>query len=251
MEGNSFTVYSETGEIIFNTDENIFHKKNTKKRKIVHAIFDKLRLYNTSPRWDTFLINASHNIFTKGFTFKTDTLIYSIRTKYSFPHVVVCSAEGLENLKTFITNKGIMLDRSCVTSHNEGKAITQWKDFGKLKNDVLEKYVINLSEKRNLSDQQSIILYSTVKIGVASGFLNNTNIVVKDSMITDIIPLEWSDDNNFNINTTNIQIRKVKTKTNHADLSTDNSTTCLSSIKKRNITNIDKKWGKFLQDLYT
>ena len=85
MNRNLITVYSETGEIIFNTADPLVQKKKNKKRKIVHQIFEEMRAYNTIPKWDTFLVNASHNVFTKGFTFKTDTLTYSIKSKYVFP----------------------------------------------------------------------------------------------------------------------------------------------------------------------
>ena len=175
-----------------------------------------------------------------------------IKSKYVFPHVVECSEEGLNNLKAFIVNKGIMVDDICTNTQINEEAIEHWKDFGKLKNNSIHDYIINLAEKYNLTVPQSRSLQSTVKIGVASGYLNNTNIIVKDSLITDIEPLVWDKQNNiFYIDTDGIHIKKTKTRQKCPDLSSDNTTTCLSFTKNRNISNIDKKWGKFLHSIYT
>ena len=145
-----------------------------------------------------------------------------------------------------------MVDDICTSAQINEEAIEHWKDFGKLKNNSIHDYIINLAEKYNLTVPQSRSLQSTVKIGVASGYLNNTNIIVKDSLITDIEPLVWDKQNNiFYIDTGGIYIKKTKTRHKCVDLSSDNTTTCLSNTKNRNISNIDKKWGKFLHSIYT
>ena len=91
-----------------------------------------------------------------------------------------------------------------------------------------------------------------IRIGISSGYLNNKNIVVENCVIKDIVPLIWcSETRTFNIDTKNTRLKKIKgSKSENVDLSTDNTTTCLDFDKKYNISNINKKWEKFLKTVY-
>ena len=62
----------------------------------------------------------------------------------------------------------------------------------------------------------------------------------------------WCDETRtFNIDTKNTRLKKIKgSRSENVDLSTDNTTTCLDFDKKYTISNINKKWEKFLKTVY-
>lgn len=254
MNRNTFIVYSEDGNVIYNTGSEVI-KKPKRVKKIVHPVFDHLRKYNTDKRWDIFLIKASQNIIEKGFSIQVDSITYSNNSKQSFSHVIENSAIGLENLKRFIMNKGgIMMNETILEDDTYRDSVTEWKSYGKLKYENIYEYVNFLIKSNNLSSCKGRILHSNVKLAIAAGYINNTNIIIKNSSIVNIEPIEWNQEMlSFDINITRMNIKKPRTKqTMFKDESTDNTTTCLSFDKKqRVINNIDKRWDKFLHSIYT
>jgi len=253
MNRNTFIVYSEDGNVIYNTGLEVI-KKPKRTKKIVHPILEQLRKYNTDKRWDIFLFKASQNIIEKGFSIQVDSINYSNGPKQSFSHVIENSETGLENLKRFIKNKGgIMLDENIIDHSDYGDTITDWKSYGKLKYENVYEYVNFLIKANNLSACKGRILHSNVKLAIAAGYINNTNIIIKNSSIVNIEPIEWNDEmSSFDINTTKMIVKKSRARNIFKEDSTDNTTTCLSFGKKYNVINtIDKRWDKFLHSIYT
>jgi len=263
---DSITVYSENGDIIFNsgsTVNRVVKKKSLKiKKNIAHDLFNQMRKYNTDSFWDMFLLKASRDNFPKGFSYKDNILYFSMRSKYNFKITLSDNPkDSFITLKKFVQDKGILSDTDKDIMKNEednnsenyeDNIVESWKDLGKLQTNSLYIYINKIEEKLSLTESEKNNLKSIVKIGISSGYFNTKNIIVKDSKIEKICPLLWdSKTRKFNIDTKNIRLKRPKpTKVQIMDVSSDNTTTCLDFEKKETISNIDKKWEKFLSQIY-
>lgn len=268
MSNDNIIVYCTEGNVIFDSNGN--HKEIEKrakgfkiKKNVVHEIFENMREHNTDPFWDMFLLKASRGNFPKGFSFNENRLFYSLKSKYNFEIKLDenCDDCCFSELRDFVTNKGILSDKDKedMTSEQlknidetEDPPIDSWKNLGKLQMNSVFSYISTLGEFYYLSTSERKNLESMIRIGISSGYLNNKNIVVENCDIKDIIPLIWcSETRTFNIDTKNTRLKKIKgSKSENVDLSTDNTTTCLDFDKKYNISNINKKWEKFLKTVY-
>lgn len=264
MSKDNIIVYCTEGNVIF--DSNGEHKDKEKrakgfkiKKNVVNPIFEEMRKHNDDSFWDMFLLKASRDNFPKGFSFGEDRLYYSMKSKYNFDiKLDIEDPEGsFSELREFVADKGILSDKdkleiNKVIIEDDEENIDNWKDLGKLQTNTLYYYINSLSEKYELDSKEKKKLESIVKIGISSGYLNNKNIIVENCVIKDIPQLLWNDtEREFVIDTKNIKIKKPKvSKQDMTDMSTDNTTTCLDFNKKYTISNIDKKWEKFLKVVY-
>jgi hypothetical protein len=245
MTDDSITVYCTNGNVIFNSDRTI--KEGGKKprcikikKNIVNEIFDKMRSYNDDPFWDMFLLKASRNNFPKGFSFRDDTLFYSMKVKYNFEIKLNLTnpQESFTLLRDFMKDKGVLshndkLEMNITQIENNKKStedtIENWKDLNKLQTNAISIYITKLTQKYSLNIKEKKHLQSTIKIGISSGYFNAKNIIVKNSAIEEICYLVWNEEKRlFNINTKDIRIKKQKynIKNDISDLSADNTTTC-------------------------
>lgn len=262
---DSITVYTANGDIIFdsgNRTNPTVKKKTLKiKKNIEHELFNEMRKYNSDSFWDMFLLKASRDNFPKGFSFKDNILMYSMKSKYNFQISLTDDPEeSFIILKKFVQDKGILsdIDKDNMKNEednledNEEKSIDSWKDLGKLQMNCMYTYINKLEDEYNLNESEKSNLKSVIKIGISSGYFNTKNIIVMNSKVEKICPLLWDSKNRkFSIDSDNIRIKKPKySKVNILDLSTDNTTTCLDFVKKDSISNINKKWEKFLSQIY-
>lgn len=262
---DSITVYTANGEIIFdsgNRTNPVVKKKCLKiKKNIAHEIFNEMRKYNSDSFWDMFLLKASRDNFPKGFSYKDSIIFYSMKSKYNFKVTLNDNAEeSFALLKKFVQDKGILsdTDKDIMKLEEEDfeditdNFVETWKDLGKLQMNSMYTYINKLVEDFDLTDSEKNNLKSTIKIGISSGYFNSKNILVTSSKIEKICPLLWdSESRKFSIDTQNIRLKKPKsTKPTFIDISSDNTTTCLDFEKRETISNIDKKWEKFLSQIY-
>ena len=260
---DSITVYTADGEIIFDTGNRttpVVKKKSLKIKKLIaFEIFNEMRKFNSDSFWDMFLLKASRDNFPKGFSYKDNTLLYSMKAKYNFQITLTDDPEeSFIMLREFMQDKGILSSidkdnmKSEETSNDIEDAVYNWKDLGRLQSNSLCSYINTLSKDYDLNDSERNNLKSVIKIGISSSYFNNKNIMVSNSKIDKICPLLWDDkERKFSIDTENIKIKKSKiSKSNRLDSGSDNTTTCLDFDKKETISNIDKKWDKFLSQIY-
>lgn len=263
---DSITVYSENGDIIFDSGNTInptLKKKSLKiKKNIAHELFNQMRKFNKDSFWDMFLLKASRDNFPKGFSYKDNILYFSMRSKYNFKIVLTDDPEeSFKLLKEFVQDKGILsdIDKDMMKTEEdnnpenyEDNIVVTWKELGKLQTNSLYNYINKIEGELVLNESEKNNLKSVVKIGISSGYFNTKNIIVKNSKIENICPLIWDNEiRKFNIDTKNIRLKRPKNiKVNMLDLSSDNTTTCLDFEKKETISNIDKKWEKFLSQIY-
>jgi len=268
MPNDNMIVYCTEGNVIFDSNGN--HKEVEKRSKgfkikktIVHPIFEKMREFNKDSFWDMFLLKASRDNFPKGFSFNEDRLYYSMKSKYNFEIRLDKDKEdaSFAEMRDFVSNKGILSDKDKDDmklkqiedfDDSEELPLDSWKLLGKLQMNAIFTYITTLVQKYELSTSECKNLESMIRIGISSGYLNNKNIIVENSFIKEIVPLLWDEETRtFNIDTKNTRIKKIKgSKSENVDLSTDNTTTCLDFNKKYNISNINKKWEKFLKVVY-
>jgi len=268
MSNDNIIVFCTEGNVIF--DSNGQYKEKEKrskgfkiKKNIVNPIFQYMRKYTTDSFWDIFLLKASRDNFPKGFSFNEDRLYYSMKSKYNFDIKLDIDnpEQSFYNMKEFVSEKGFLSEKDKTELNkvqfdnfkdSEDVVFDNWKDLGRLQTNTLFSYLRDLSNNYNLDVKERKQLESVIKIGISSGYLNTKNIIVKNSFITDITDLIWDENSRtFTIDTKNIKIKKVKSvKSASNDLSTDNTTTCLNFDKKYNISNINKKWEKFLKTVY-
>ena len=262
---DSITVYTANGDIIFDSTNRVVpvaKKKSIKiKKNIAHELFNQMRSFNKDLFWDMFLLKASRDNFPKGFSYKDNTLYYSMKSKYNFKvELSEDPEESFSVLKKFVQDKGIFsdndktlmkLEEEDMTS-DEDNIVETWKDLGKLQMNSLYIYINKVERELDLTESEKNNLKSVIKIGISSGYFNTKNIIVKNSQIENICPLLWDNKTRkFDIDTKNIRIKKPKySKANITDISSDNTTTCLAFVKKETISNIDKKWEKFLSQIY-
>ena len=259
---DSLTVYSKTGEIIFDSSGQpvvTVRKKGLKiKKNIEHPILDNMRQHNMDGFWDIFLMKASRGNFPKGFSYKDNTLYYSMKSKYNFQVSLTPSdlEQSFDTFKLFVQDKGILSDIDKSKMKYECSKIEpfteSWKELGKMQTNCLYSYITKLENELNLEQNEKTNLKSLIKIGVSSGYFNNSNIIVEGSSIVDIEPLLWNRAaRTFSIDATNIKIKRQKvSKQKMNDFSSDNTTTCLDFDKKSTISNVDKKWEKFLSQIF-
>jgi hypothetical protein len=259
---DSLTVYSKTGEIIFDSSGQPVipaKKKGLKiKKNIEHPILDNMRQYNTDGFWDIFLMKASRGNFPKGFSYKDNTLYYSMKSKYNFQVTLTPSdiEKSLDTFKHFVQDKGILsdLDKSKMNYEcSKIEPITEsWKQLGKMQTNCIYSHISKLETDLKLDQTEKTNLKSIIKIGVSSGYFNNTNIIVEGSSIVDIEPLLWNRaTRTFSIDAENIKIKRQKvSRQKMNDFSSDNTTTCLDFDKNYTISNVDKKWEKFLSQIF-
>lgn len=265
MSLDKMVVYCTKGNVMFNSDgdlEKVPKKKSMKiKRTIVNDIFETMREYNEDPYWNMFLLKASRDNFPKGFSFRDNTMFFTMNAKYNFelrlePEDV---KESFFKLKDFMIEKGYFSnsDREKMKlkqnnhTHKREELANNWKGLGKLQNNALCQFINKKVKEYNLTSDEKSDLTSVLKIGISSGYLNNSNISVEDSVIMDFQFVTWDEETRkFKINTKHIRMKKQKHKNEGNDLSTDNTTTCLNFEKKYNISNISKKWEKFLGTVY-
>ena len=264
QEENSICVFSKDGKVLFKTGQPAPDKKKKEfnmNRKIINNVFEELRRFNQDPFWDMFLAKASRNKFPKGFEFVNDRLVYSYNMETFFCSVGMVTAEQFASVKKFVSEKGIFsdADRSKILKNqtlfeeHEEEPVDNWKGLGKTQKNAIFDYIQGLIQSHQLSEDESDHLKNTMRIGIAAGYLNDNNIVVEDSRITKINNLIWDEiDRTFNIDTENIRLKKQKTRAKgdvRDQITSDNTNTCLAFVKRYKITNIDKKWEKFLMSI--
>ena len=263
---SEITVYGTKGNVIFNKDgdiQRVQKPKGTKLRKvIVHEIFLEMVKFNEDDFWKTFLIKASRDIFPSGFGFRNNTVYYSLKSKYNFELKLDDNdiKKSLDDLKEFMNSKGIMSvedkieSNSKVCETNESfivEKIDEWKKLGKQQTIVVNDYLKTLKLKYNLSSSEYEWLELLVNVGINSNVLNNKNITVLNSKITNIEMLDWDEEKRcFSIDTSQTKIPKPPKSTKKETYTTlDTMSDIELHNKKIRNKNIKEKWKSFIENV--
>lgn len=257
---NSISVFSKDGKVLFKTGQPAPDKKKKEfnmKRKVVNHIFEDLRKFNDDPFWDMFLAKASRNKFPKGFEFTNLKLLYVYNMEMF--HLVITSntEQQFLTIKEFVSQRGFfsdmdrskMLENQTLTDEVD-QPVENWKGLGKIQKNAAFDYAEFLIDTHRLSIDESECMKNIIRIGIASGYFNDTNIIVENSKISTITNLVWDKTNRlFRIDTDNVRLKKQKSRPRtdlKDEITSENTNTCLAFVKKYKMNNIDKKWEKFL-----
>jgi hypothetical protein len=261
---NSICVFSQDGKVLFKTGHPAPDKKKKQfnmKRRIVNDIFESIRVFNSDPFWDMFLAKASRNKFPKGFDFLNDKLMYSYNMETFYLVVNEVNQQQFDSIKKFVSEKGIFSDtdrsnqlmNQTLFDEEEEEPVENWKGLGKIQRNAIFEYIKILVDKYDLNKEETDHLKNTMRIGIASGFLNDGNIIVSQSEIVNINNLVWDESKRcFDIDTDNIRLKKQKPRTKYDikdQITSENTNTCLAFVKKYKIENVSKRWEKFLDSI--
>jgi hypothetical protein len=231
------------------------------KRIIEFPLFEEILKTQTDPYWISFFDDCAIGKLPRGFKYINNVLYYRIKSKTL---EVLVPEEPLEAeiiIKKFIfEHAGIIspVDLNEKRAFEECKAVSGNQDnnnWNNIKNEkeraiLISTFVERVSECFNLSKESSQNLSQIIKLSIYSGFLNSDNIIMENGNITEIVGLEFSEQNQkFLINDElrkNIKINK-KVIIEDIDSKTiiDDDLTPNSNNKKCLI----KQWNKYLNEI--
>ena len=179
-------VYSKKGDVIFTStgEIKVVDKKQTRySRNIIHQVFENLKMYNTDDdtEMDTFLSNASRNIFSKNYKYvngmlykrvyknKFDLYVNSNNLEKTYTHL----KEFIQKEETIQTVKLIEPAPQIITDHQPEVSSEE----------MMYCYILSMKDKHNLSLPEVMELESIIKIGLISDFINESNIIIKNNKI--------------------------------------------------------------------
>ena len=119
----------------------------------------------------------------------------------------------------------------------------------KQQNILVSFFVQLLGEKYNLTFQEKVKLTQQIKLGLLSGYLNNTNIIMENGNIYEIEGLDFiTETREFVINTDVCKIVKVP-KRNTTDTTLDTSITKTIDEEETISKNLLKSWNRYINDV--
>jgi len=231
------------------------------KRVIEFQLFEDIKDIEKDQFWITFFEDAAIGRFPRNFKYANNVLNYRNKNKSAEIMLPETPLEAGAFVKAFIYEQaGIIspldmkekkaIDEKCLQDAANIE-VSNWKQIKNEKQQsilislfvqlVAEKYDLNFEERAKLSQQ--------IKIGLLSGYLNNTNIIMENGNIVDIEGLEFDDINReFNINTDTCKIVKV-VKRGCNDTTIDTSTTRLSEEEGGISRTLLKYWNRYINDV--
>lgn len=269
-KGEGIVVYCTKGKVLFSSTGALLQgeqsvRKHKVNKSIVHSVFQDLKELETNEYWVNTLTKFSKNIFPKDFKFINNILYYKANTKKHRSECVIDKddLEGtLKIFKEFMKNKGYISNiekeeiKQLINSSVEEKtAITNWKEMQKNQNYHIVKFINKQKRINNLDLKESANLESVIRMGIASDFFNENNIVIKDENIEEITSLDWDPEKRlYTIKTDNFKIKKKTDKNTKEKIYTSytletSNDNYLLVYNENNDMFIDKKWFKFLETI--
>jgi hypothetical protein len=231
------------------------------KRVIEFQIFEDIKNMEKDQFWISFFEDAAIGKFPRNLKFINNVLIYRHKNKNA---EITLPEERLEAgafTKAFVyENAGIISP----TDIKEKKSIDEkslqdaanieinnWKQIKneKQQNILVSFFVQLLGEKYDLTFQEKVKLTQQIKLGLLSGYLNNTNIIMDNGNIYEIEGLDFIDETReFVINTDVCKIVRVP-KRNTADTTMDTTITKTTDDEDVSSKNLLKSWNRYINDV--
>jgi len=231
------------------------------KRVIEFQIFEDIKNMEKDQFWISFFEDAAIGKFPRNLKFINNVLIYRHKNKNA---EITLPEERLEAgafTKAFVyENAGIISP----TDIKEKKSIDEkslqdaanieiniWKQIKneKQQNILVSFFVQLLGEKYDLTFQEKVKLTQQIKLGLLSGYLNNTNIIMDNGNIYEIEGLDFIDESReFVINTDVCKIVRVP-KRNTADTTMDTTITKTTDDEDVSSKNLLKSWNRYINDV--
>ena len=231
------------------------------KRNIEFQLFEDIKNLEKDQFWYSFFEDAAVGKFPRNFKFINGILIYKNKNKNTEIIVPETPLEAAAFVKAFVyENAGIIspIDikekKSIDDKHNSETAAIEIDSWKQVKNDkqqgiLISIFIQEVSEIYNLNLEERTKLFQKIKLGLLSGYLNTTNIVMENGIISFIEGLEFDDINReFNINTSLCKIVKAPKKYNNST-NIDTTTTQLSGNDNTESSSLIKLWTKYINDI--
>ncbi len=231
------------------------------KRNIEFQLFEDIKNLEKDQFWYSFFEDAAVGKFPRNFKFINGILIYKNKNKNTEIIVPETPLEAAAFVKAFVyENAGIIspIDikekKSIDDKHNSENAAIEIDSWKQVKNDkqqgiLISIFIQEVSEIYNLNLEERTKLFQKIKLGLLSGYLNTTNIVMENGIISFIEGLEFDEINReFNINTSLCKIVKAPKKYNNST-NIDTTTTQLSGNDTTESSSLIKLWTKYINDI--
>jgi len=231
------------------------------KRNIEFQLFEDIKNKEKDQFWYSFFEDAAVGKLPRNFKFINGILSYKNKNKNTEITVPETPLEAAAFVKAFVyENAGIispldMKEKKAIDEkHNADMASIEIDNWKQIKNDkqqgiLISIFIQEISEVYNLNLEERAKLFQKIKLGLLSGYLNSTNIVMENGIISFIEGLEFDDiSREFNINTDLCKIVKVPKKYNNATTldTTNTQLTPQGTVESRSLL---KSWNKYINDI--
>jgi hypothetical protein len=230
------------------------------KRVVEFQIFDDIMKLQTDLYWISFFDECAIGKLPRGFKFMNNILYYRVKTK-TLELLVPENVEEAEIVvKKFIyEHAGIIspIDLKIKRDAEEAKmyniSVSDNIQWGSIRNEkdqsiILSMFVEAVKEYYNLNFEECKSLYQLIKLGLISGYLTNENIVMENGSITEIIGLEYIEqEKRFIINEDLQKGSKPYKKSYNDDTFTSKTDENDTGIQSKNC--LVKYWSKYLNEL--
>jgi hypothetical protein len=232
------------------------------KRTIEFQLFENIKDQEKDQFWYSFFEDAAVGKLPRNFKYINGILSYKNKNKNNEIIIPETILEASAFVKAFVNeNAGIIspLDikekKAIDEKYNNEMNNIEIDNWKQIKNDkqqgiLISIFIQEVSELYNLNIEERTKLFQKIKLGLLSGYLNNTNIVMENGVISFIEGLEFEDETReFNINTSLCKIVKVPKKYN-STTTLDTTNTQLIGNTGNDSKSLLKSWNKYITDIY-
>lgn len=230
------------------------------KRVIEFQLFEDIKDIENDQFWISFFEDAAIGRFPRNFKYVNNVLNYRNKNKSAEIMLPETPLEAGAFVKAFVYEQaGIIspidmkkkkdIDEKCLQDASNIE-VSCWKQ---IKNEKQQSILVSLfvqlsAEKYDLNFEERSKLTQQIKLGLLSGYLNNTNIIMDNGNIADIEGLEFDEDKReFNINTDTCKIVKVPKR--GVNDTTIDTTTHISEEEGSISRTLLKYWNRYINDV--
>ena len=231
------------------------------KRVIEFQLFEDIKNIEKDQFWVSFFEDAAIGRFPRNFKYANNVFNYRNKNKIAEIMLPDSPLEAGAFVKAFVYEQaGIIsptdikekkaIDEKCLQDAANIE-VSNWKQ---IKNEKQQSILVSLfvqlaAEKYDLNFEERTKLTQQIKLGLLSGYLNNTNIIMENGNIIDIEGLEFdADKREFNINTDTCKIVKVPKRNCH-DTAADTTTTRILEDGDCISRTLLKSWNRYINDV--
>ena len=230
------------------------------KRVVEYQIFDDIMKLQTDQYWISFFDECAIGKLPRGFKYMNNILYYRVKSKTLEILVPEDIIDAEKVIKGFIyEHAGIIspIDLKLKRDTEDAKMYNnisnneniQWHNIRNEKDQslILSLFVEAVSDYYNLNFEESKSLYQIIKLGIISGYLTTENIIMENGNITEIVGLEYlENERKFSINENLRKSVKPSKKIYTAEENTKNSD---EDYNIQNKSILIKYWNKYLNEL--
>jgi hypothetical protein len=237
-------------------------RNSAKTRRVIEfQIFEDIKNIEKDQFWVSFFEDAAIGKFPRNLRFNNNILNYRHKNRNVEMPLQGTPLEAAAFVKAFVNeNAGIIsptdikekkaIDEKCLQD-SANIEINNWRQIKNEKQQyiLISLFVQLMGEKYELNFEEKVKLTQQIKLGLLSGYLNSTNIILENGNIIEIEGLEFIDSSReFRINTDICKIVKVPKRSNNDTLV---DITNLKTIEEGEFISRDllKSWSRYINDV--